>query len=186
MYKKISSIILLTLFICTNILATNNKEYNISLDSVIKPELYTLTLIYEDEEYNSESINATFKDSFTSNLFTVELSDGNEISDLQFIINIIPGNFIKLVENEADYYDTGFKPTPSIDNTFEISKSTYNENTKKLSITSSIIPLGKHDLSQPLAKFYLGWSINEDLPKVSSGTYVSTTIVEYKSESVTE
>lgn len=185
MHKKLlSMIILLSITFPTIFATTYPGEYSINLNSIVNPELYTITLKYDDAEYSSPIINATFNNSFSSDLFSVELSDGNESNDLQFIINIIPGNFIKSVESDEDYYDTQFKPTPSIDNEFEISSSYYNENTHELTITSRIIPLGKNFSAQTLAKFYLGWDDNENLPLVSNGTYISTTVIEYKSESV--
>lgn len=180
---------IITLLLLSNVLfyifaETYPVEYSIKLDSTINTEEYTISLKYDDVDYSSPIVNATFSDSYTSDLFAVELSEGNEKDDLQFTIKIIPGTFRKSVDIEEDNFDTQFKPTPTIDEDFSITSSSYDENTQELTITSNIIRTGKNNSTQPLAKFYLGWQDNGNLPKVANGTYISTTIIEYTSEAI--
>jgi hypothetical protein len=185
MHKKLLIMLLLLSQALMNIFAvTYPAEFNINLNTEIETESYTLTLKYDDIDYSSPIVNATFSDSYTSDLFAVELSEGNEKDDLQFTIKIIPGTFRKSVDIGEDNFDTQFKPTPTIDNDFSITSSSYDENTQELTITSNIIRTGKNNSTQPLAKFYLGWQDNGNLPKVANGTYISTTIIEYTSEAI--
>jgi uncharacterized membrane protein len=188
MSKKILLTLLLFSSLFVNIFAVPAPAvFNANLNTVVNSIPYTLALKYADTTYNSEPIvNGTFNDEFTSLVFTVELSDGNELSDLQFTIKIIPGTFIRVIENEGDeYFDTQFKPTPTLETLFPISSSFYDANNKILSITSIIIPAGKNTV-QPIAKFYLGWDANDEtLPQVNYGIYLSTTTVEYTTEVIT-
>lgn len=181
---------LLCLFVLLNLLisifaVSSPNKFSIKLNTVIVPELYTISLKYNNSDYSNPIVNASFNESFTSDVFSIDLSNGNEKSQLQFTIKIIPGTFIKDIENlEDNFYDTQFKPTPSLDTEFPIASSFYDETSKELTITSKIIPIGRNTTSQTLAKFYLGWEDDENLPKVSNGTYISTTIIEYTSEEV--
>lgn len=162
-------------------------EFNIKLNTIVTPSDYTISLKYNDNEYEDPIRDVSFSDSFSSSFFTVELSKGNKKRDLQFTIKIIPGSFIKQINNiEEEPFDTLFKPKPTLDETFKVDSVKYNRDSKIMEIKSKIIPAGMNNVPQALAKFNLGWSDTDKLPIVSNGTYISTTTIEYTSEEITE
>jgi hypothetical protein len=145
---------------------------------------YTISLNYNNESYNSEYIIGTgFDTNYQSEDFSIELSTGNIAIPTQYVITIEPGNFINYqaydyVTNSYITYALDFKPTPTVTDNFPIQNFSYNNSNKKLTITTNPIASG-FNVAQPIAKFSMGWTVQNLNKTTPQGNYISTILIEY-------
>jgi hypothetical protein len=185
MNKRLFTIIFIFLALTLSLYSEpNSNEKTIILTSEIQEIPYTLSVFYGGNPFDSEYIYATgFDTDYNSENFTIKLSKGNKPNESQYIITITPGYFennyaYDYVTNSYKQYILPFKPTPTASGSFQSQTSSYNPESKKLTITSKIIESGLNE-SQSIAKFSLGWNKQVLAETTPPGMYISTVVIEY-------